>query len=178
MDRIRVKDKSFELYINRTTIQNRIAEIAQQIDSDYTGKSPMFIGVLNGAFIFAADLIRALSIPSEISFIKLSSYNSTTTTGSVKNIIGLKNNISDRHIIIVEDIVDTGTTMQDMLEQLKAHTPASIAIATLLSKPDARKFDIKADYTGFEIPDKFVVGYGLDYDEHGRDLPDIYQVTD
>ena len=138
----------------------------------------MFIIILNGSFIFAADLLRALSIHAEMSFVKLSSYSGTTSSGNILTEIGLKENPEGRHIIIVEDIVDTGKTLFAFIPELEKRHPASIKIAALLSKPEALACDIKADYVGFEIANKFVVGYGLDYDGLGRNLPDVYELAD
>ena len=138
------------------------------------GKNPLLLAVLNGAFVFAADLMRELTIPCEISFVKLASYQGTTSTGKVKEVIGINENLAGRTVIIVEDIVESGTTMKQMIESLGTRNPASVHICTLLLKPDRLKVDLDIDYAAFRIPNDFIVGYGLDYDQQGRQLPDIY----
>lgn len=178
MTEVILHDKRFCPYIHRAQIQQRIAELAAKIDKDYDGLNPLFIGILNGSFIFAADLFRAISIKAEISFIKLASYQGTSSTGNVITAIGLEDNLQDRHIIILEDIVDTGKTLFSFLPVIERQGPASVRIATLLSKPDARQHHVPIAYTGFEIPDKFIVGYGLDYDKLGRNLPELYILAD
>lgn len=176
---VQVLDKHFEPYIDRTAIAGRIAQLGKEIDADYKGLNPLFIGILNGSFIFAADLFRAISIPAEISFVKLASYKGTSSTGNVVTAIGMEENISGRHIIIVEDIIDTGRTMHTFIPELLQRQPASIKIAAFLSKPEALLYpDIQVHYTGFSIPNKFVLGYGLDYDGMGRNLPDLYVLKD
>lgn len=178
MNRVKVADKYFELFIDNQQIQQKIAEIAKTIEEEYRDKNPVFLCVLNGAFMFAADLMRIVQIPSEVSFIKLSSYSGMQSTGDVKTLIGLNNSISDRHVILVEDIIDTGKTIHELLPLLHAKQPASVRLASILSKPDARTHDVHIDYTGFEIADKFVVGYGLDYNQFGRNLPHIYALAE
>ena len=175
---VQVGDKSFRLYLSKETIQNRITELGKQIENDHSGLNPLFIGILNGSFIFAADLLRSISVPAEISFVKLTSYSGTSSTGNVATAIGLKEDLQDRHVIIVEDIIDTGKTLHTFLPGLLELKPASLKLACLLSKPDALQHDINIDYTGFSIPDNFVVGYGLDYNGYGRNLPDIYTLAD
>ena len=155
-------------------IQLRVLSIAEKINKDYQGKTPLFLGVLNGAFLFMADLFKGINLECEISFIRVSSYSGTSSTGQLKNIIGLNDNISGRDIIVVEDIVDTGDTMKYLLDELQKSNPASVRLATILFKPAALKQNVKPDYVGFEIPLAFVVGYGLDYDGLGRNLNDIY----
>lgn len=171
---ITIHDKEFVPFLTSDEISKRIKALAWKINADYAGKRPLVLGILNGSFIFAADLFRELVVEAEISFIKLASYKGTTTTGNVITAIGLEETLTDRHIIIVEDIIDTGKTLSTFLPQLTRQQPASIKIATFLTKPTALKYDVKADYTAFEIEDKFVVGYGLDYDGLGRNLPDLY----
>lgn len=178
MKKVTVHDKEFEVYLDRDTIWSRVQTIGRQLDIDYKGLNPLFIGVLNGAFIFAADLFRVLNIEAEISFVKLTSYEGTSSTGAVVSAIGLKEDVKDRHVIIVEDIVDTGKTLSEFLPQVLAQSPASLKIASFLTKPEALKHDVKADYVGFEIPNKFVVGYGLDYNGQGRNLTDLYQLVE
>lgn len=172
---IQVGDKSFSLYIKSEQINVRIQAIAAQINAAYKDKCPVFIGVLNGSFLFIADLIREISTPCEVSFIKISSYSGTGSTGTIKKAIGLPDRLQGRDIIIVEDIVDTGFTMQSVLEDIYQQSPGSVSICTLLYKPAALLHEVKElRYIGFEIPNDFVVGYGLDYDGLGRNLRDIY----
>ncbi len=178
MQIIRVHNRPFRPYINAAEIAIRVAEMGRQISVDYAGKDPLFLGILNGSFIFAADLFRSVDIPAEISFIKLASYKGTTSTGNVITAIGLEENLRGRHVIIVEDIVDTGKTMSHFIPELQQRGPASVKIACFLSKPDAMKYNITPDYTGFVIPDNFVVGYGLDYDGYGRNFKDLYVLAD
>lgn len=174
---VQVKDKTFRPFISSDKLQHRIAELGAAISKEYAGLHPLFIGILNGSFIFAADLFRSITIDAEISFIKLASYQGTTSTGKVVTAIGLDETLNGRHIIIVEDIVDTGNTMNAFLPELLDRRPASVKIAALLIKPASLMHDIKVDYHGFEISNEFVVGYGLDYDGYGRNLPELYQVT-
>ncbi|GGD47452.1 hypoxanthine phosphoribosyltransferase [Emticicia aquatilis] len=169
-----IRDKSFVPFIEHNPLQDRIKALAQEINKDYAGKNPLLIGVLNGSFMFIADLFKSIEIECEVTFIRVSSYQSTESTGKVKQVLGLKEDIQNRHIVIVEDIVDTGMTMQEILGQLAAKQPASIKIMTMLFKPEALKVPLKLDYVGFEIENKFVVGYGLDYDGYGRNLDAIY----
>ncbi|MFK7934691.1 MAG: hypoxanthine phosphoribosyltransferase [Saprospiraceae bacterium] len=174
---IQVKDLTFKPYLSEADIQRRIQLLALQIEQDYQGKNPLFIGVLNGAFVFIADLLRYCNLDCEISFVKLSSYDGTKSTGEIKQAIGLNEEILGRNLIIVEDIVDTGKTMSSFITQLEKLQPASIALASLLFKPSALKHAVKIDYLGFEIPDLFVIGYGLDYNGIARNLKDIYQLV-
>ena len=169
-----IKDKNFVPFIEAERLQNRIKELAQQLNKDYEGKNPLLIGVLNGSFMFIGDLFKSIDIACEVTFIRVASYQSTESTGQVKQILGLKEDIKNRHVVIVEDIVDTGMTMQEVLGQLASNKPASIKILTLLYKPEALKVPLKVHYVGFEIETKFVVGYGLDYDGYGRNLDAIY----
>ena len=175
---IQVIDKTFIPYLSELEIQTRIAELAKQICIDYEGKKPLFIGILNGSFIFASDLFKNISIPATISFIKLVSYKGTTSSGTVITSIGLEEDLTDKDIILVEDIVDTGKTMSEFIPTLQKLQPASIKICTLLQKPEALQFPIEVDYVGFKIPNKFVVGFGLDYDGYGRNSKEIYQLQD
>lgn len=160
--------------ITANAIKQRVKKLSDQINLDYKGKQPLFLGVLNGAFLFMADLFKGINLECELSFIKVASYNGTASSGNVKSLIGLKENISGRDIIVVEDIVDTGDTMKYLLSELQKHQPNSIKLATFLFKPSALKHNLKPDYVGFEIEPAFVVGYGLDYDGYGRNLNDIY----
>jgi hypoxanthine phosphoribosyltransferase len=177
MNSIQVHDKTFIPYLSSEEIQNRITQLAQQISEEYTNKQPLFLGILNGSFIFAADLFKQISIPASISFIKLVSYKGTSSTGTVITSIGLEEDLTDKDIIIVEDIVDTGKTLTEFIPSLSKQNPNSIKICTLLQKPDALKYPLDVDYIGFSIPNKFVVGYGLDYDGLGRNTAAIYQLN-
>jgi hypoxanthine phosphoribosyltransferase len=178
MANIQIHDKVFSPFLSRDVIKDRVAVLGREINLAFAGRNPLLIGILNGSFIFAADLFRELTIDAEISFIKLASYKGTSSTGHVVTAVGLEENLKGRHIIIVEDIIDTGKTLNSFMPEIYSRQPASVAIATFLTKPTALQYDIKADYTGFEIADKFVVGYGLDYDGFGRNLPDLYVLAD
>ncbi len=171
---IKLKDKTFEIYIPEEDLQRRIQEIGRQISQDYESKMPLFIAILNGSFMFAADLFKHIFIPCAITFVKVASYEATHSTGKLQQLFGLQENINGRHVIIVEDIVDTGITIEGIIEYLQASNPQSIQIATLLHKPEAYQKQISLSYVGFVIPNKFVVGYGLDYDQLGRNLKDLY----
>lgn len=174
MDKVTYNGMTFVPYITSESIQRRIAVIAESIEREYAGRSPLFLCVLNGAFPFAADLFRAVNLDSEISFIRLKSYEGTSTTGKVKEVLGLNEDLTGRDVIVVEDIVDTGRTISKLVDDLKAKNPASVRVATLLFKPDAVQCGIKPDYVGFEIPTKFIIGFGLDLDGKARNLRDIY----
>jgi hypoxanthine phosphoribosyltransferase len=176
MGQITIKDKTFEVSINETTIKQRVREVAQQMSRDLEGKNPLFLAVLNGAFIFAADLMREMTIPCEISFVKLASYQGTTSTGSIKEVIGINEDLSGRTVVIVEDIVESGLTIKRMMEQLGTRNPASVQVCTLFFKPEKLKEDLKLDYVAFSIPNDFILGYGLDYDQQGRQLKDVYSL--
>jgi hypoxanthine phosphoribosyltransferase len=176
MSSIKVHDKEFISYLSSAEIDEQVARVAAEINRDYTGKKPLFIAILNGAFIFAADLFKYITLEAEICFIKLASYKGVKSTGKVITAIGLDVDLYGREVIIVEDIVDTGKTLSQFLPQLEHHHPASLKIASLLHKPDAMIHPIKIDYLGFTIPDKFVIGYGLDYDGLGRNIKEIYQL--
>ena len=176
MKQVTIEDKTFGIYIQDKEIQQAIQKIANEMNVLYADKKPIFISVLNGAFMFTADLLKKIEVPCELSFIKLSSYSGTTSTGTVKEIVGLQEEISGRDVIVIEDIIDTGITMQKIISQLESRNPASIRIATLLLKPDSVKVSVNPDFVCFSIPDKFVVGYGLDLNGIGRNLPDIYQL--
>lgn len=175
---ITIHDKTFVPYITEAEIKERVKAIAADISRDYADKKPLFVAILNGAFMFASDLFKELNIEAEIAFIKLASYKGTTSTGKVLTAIGLDADIHNRHVIIVEDIVDTGKTLNTFLPTLEHSQPKSLKLATLLHKPDATVFPIKTDYLCFSIPNKFVVGYGLDYDGLGRNLKEIYQIKE
>ena len=177
METITVKDKKFKLSIDSQTIQNSIKKIADKINADYASKDIFFIGILNGSFMFAADLIKNITVDCTVSFTKLATYDGTHSTGVVKELIGLKENIENKHVVIIEDIVDTGFTMKSVLAQLSEKNPADIKIATLLFKPQSFKENFKVDYVCLEIPNDFIVGYGLDYDGYGRNYKSIYTVV-
>lgn len=175
---VQVQDLSFETYINKKVIKQKVKEMGKELEKEFKDKKPIFLAILNGSFVFAADLVRACNFEHEISFIKLTSYEGTTSSGKVVTQIGLQEDLADRDVIIVEDIVDTGTTIFHFLPTLKKSNPKSITIVSLLQKPAALKFPLEIDYVGFEIPNKFVVGYGLDYNGLGRNLKDIYQLRE
>lgn len=175
---IRVHDKLFAPYLTQEEIQTRISFIAEQLNTDYEGKKPLFIAILNGSFIFASDLFKKLHIEAEICFIKLASYKGSKSTGHVVTAIGLDVDVFGRDIVIIEDIVDTGKTLTEFLPQLTHQQPSSLKIVALLHKAEATMFPVPVDYLGFTIPDKFVVGYGLDYNGLGRNIPEIYKLVE
>ncbi len=177
MNTIQIKDRQFVLSIEEKKIQEAVKRVAEQMNKDLADKNPLFICVLNGAFMFTGDLMKHLDIPCEITFIKLSSYDGLYTTGTVKEVIGLNESVVDRNVVIIEDIVDTGITMERILDSLKAKGANEIKIAAFLQKPDALQRDIQIDYVAMKIPNQFIVGYGLDYDGHGRNLRNIYTVV-
>jgi len=177
MNQVKIHDKTFELYIPYEKIRSVVEEMAERMNSDFKGKNPLFICILNGSFMFAAELFKRINlVESEISFVKLASYNGDKSSGTVKQLIGLNENIEGRTVVILEDIVDTGITIDNILEQLAKLNPREVKIATLLLKPDALQKQVQLDYIGLEIPNDFIVGYGLDYDGYGRNLIDIYSV--
>lgn len=173
---IKIKDLSFELFIPEKEIKNRLQVLAKIITNDFKGEDLVLLGILNGSFIVMADLIRHIDLSVSCEFIKISSYSGIQTTGSVKSVLGLSIDLSGKNVLIVEDIVDTGISMNYLLSELSKQKPKRLSVATLLFKKDAFRFNYKLDYVGFEIPDKFVVGYGLDYDGLGRNLPNIYHL--
>lgn len=175
---LQIHDKTFEIFIAKDEILAEVKSLADQINSDYAGKEVVFVAILNGAFMFAADLMKKIHLPSEISFVKVSSYHGTNTTGRVDEVIGLNTKITDKHVVLIEDIVDTGITMDKVYSLLNVEKPASIEIISLLYKPEAFKGKHVPKYIGFSIPNKFVLGYGLDYNEHGRNTEDLYQLKD
>ena len=175
---VKIKDKSFETSITEAEIKQRVKAVAEQINHDMAGKNPLLLAVLNGAFVFAADLMRELTIPCEISFVKLASYQGVTSSGTVKEVIGINENLAGRTIIIVEDIVDSGLTMKRMIESIGTRNPASVHICTLLLKPDRLQVPLDIEYVAFSIPNDFILGYGLDYDQQGRQLRDIYTLKE
>jgi len=174
MKEIRILDKKFKELLTEKDIQKRIDELARQVNNDLSGKEVVFLGILNGAFLFAADLFRRVDFPARISFVKLASYEGTSSSGSIKELIGWNEDIKNKTIVIVEDIVDTGNTLERIVGELVIRKASEVRIATMLFKPEAYTKDIPLDYIGFEIPNDFVVGYGLDYDGFGRNLPSVY----
>ena len=176
MSVIQVNGKQFQPYLTAAEIDKQIERLGAAINKDYSGKRPLFIAILNGSFMFASDLFKELTIDAEICFIKLASYKGTRSTGHVVTSIGLDESLKDRHVIIIEDIVDTGKTLNEFLPQLNDQQPASLKIAALLHKPDATVYPLTIDYLGFAVPDKFLLGYGLDFDGLGRNLKEIYQL--
>ena len=175
---IAVHDKSFVPYLTAQEIIEKVKELADKIDKDYTGRCPLFISILNGAFMFSSDLFKYLTIEAEICFIKLASYKGTKSSGQVVTAIGLDVDIHGRDIIILEDIIDTGKTLNHFLPQIYNQQPSSLKIAVFLHKPEATVFPVKIDYVGFSIPNKFVLGYGLDYNGLGRNLSQLYQLKE
>jgi hypoxanthine phosphoribosyltransferase len=176
MSTVKVLDKHFSLFISKQEIQHKVSDLCERINADYIEKEPLFISVLNGSFVFAADLVRGLEIPHRISFIKVKSYDGLNSSGEVMELIGLSESLSDQDVIILEDIVDTGITMEKILTEVNDQHPRSVSIAALLMKPEALQRNIHVDYLGFKIPNNFVVGYGLDYNGFGRNLEGIYKV--
>lgn len=178
MSTIKIHDREFVKSIPAEEIAARVKMVAERINKDYAGRRPLLLGVLNGCFMFVSDLMKNLEIECEISFVKFSSYQGSETTGTVKQLVGLAESIEGRDVIVVEDIVDTGLTMYKMLETLASGNPASISIASLFLKPARLRVPVEVKYSAFEIPDRFIVGYGLDYDGLGRNLPDVYDVKE
>ena len=178
MSIVKIKDKTFKTSITEEEIKKQVKAVAQQISKDMEGKNPLFLAVLNGSFIFAADLMREMTIPCEISFVKLASYQGTTSTGKIKEVIGINEDLSGRTVAIVEDIVESGQTMKRMIESLGTRNPASVHICSLFFKPEKLQTELNIDYVAFRIPDDFIVGYGLDYDQQGRELRDVYTIVE
>ncbi|WP_291858478.1 hypoxanthine phosphoribosyltransferase [Marinilabilia sp.] len=178
MKRIQLLDKEFTLSIPASDIKKALWEMAEKMNKELRDKNPLMICILNGSFMFSSDLMKLIDFPCEISFVKLSSYDGMGSTGKVKHLIGLNEEIEGRTVVLLEDIVDTGVTIENLMKQLESQKPKDVRVATLLFKPEACKKDVKLDYVGMEIPNEFIVGYGLDYDGYGRNLPDIYTVTD
>ncbi len=178
MNNIKVLDKEFEPYISRVEIESAIDRICRQINKDMYDKNPLFLVMLNGAFMFASELLKKLDIDCETSFVKYSTYSGTKSNYEVKELIGLNNSLQGRNIVVIEDIIDSGFTMKCLLQKLEEMGAASIRIATMLFKPESFKFDYKIDYIGMNIGNEFIVGYGLDYNEHGRHYPSIYKIVE
>lgn len=175
---ITILDKEFTLYLSKQQIEDKISEIAKELTTRLADKNPLFLCILNGSFMFAADIMKNVNIPAEISFIKLASYEGTSSTGKISELIGLNKDIKGRTVVIIEDIIDSGLTMQHLLETLKEKDPENIIVTSLLVKPDNLKVDLDIDYCAFSIPDKFIIGYGLDYNGYGRNYPNIYVIKE
>jgi hypoxanthine phosphoribosyltransferase len=174
---IEVLDRKFKRSITREQLQEQVQRIAAELNRDLADKNPVFLGILNGAFMFAADLFKLIDIPCQITFLKLASYEGTATTGSVRQLIGINQDLKHRTVVVLEDIVDTGITLDTIIRQLNGFEPREVLVATMLHKPDATKRTVHLDYVGFKIPNEFVIGYGLDYDGYGRNLPEIYTLS-
>lgn len=178
MSQIQIHDKQFETFITADKLDKAVQKLADSLNVKMKGKIPVFLAVLNGSFMFASDLLKKITIPCEISFVKLASYSGTTSTEIVRELIGFDENMKGRTVVVLEDIIDSGITLQKVLEKLKELEVAEIIIATLLFKPDAFKMSFNVDLVGIEIPNDFIVGYGLDYDKQGRNLKDIYKIVE
>jgi hypoxanthine phosphoribosyltransferase len=178
MQTVTLKDKTFSLSISSAQIQKAVDDLADQLNKDLAGSTPLFMVILNGSFMFAADLLKKINLDCEVTFVKLASYSGTQSTENVKKLIGINEDISGRSIVILEDIVDSGITIEHLFEQLAEYKPASVKVVTFLFKPNAFKRSYSIDYVGMRIPNDFIVGYGLDYDGLGRNLPDIYKIVE
>jgi hypoxanthine phosphoribosyltransferase len=174
---VQVHDKFFEPFIDEEAIQKEVSRVAHEMNRDLASKDPIFLGILNGAFMFASDLYKQLDFPCQITFLKLASYSGTQSTGSVKQLIGINRDLKDRVVVVLEDIVDTGVTLDTIIRQLTGFEPAEIRVATFLHKPEATVKEVKLDYVGMEIPNTFILGYGLDYDGYGRNFREIYRLV-
>lgn len=177
MESVKIQDKKFQLYISKERIATAIQSLASEIKTDLNNEIPLFIGILNGSFVFTSDLMRAYDGLCEVSFIKLASYDKTTSTGKVNQLLGINEDLTDRTVVVLEDIIDTGATLQKIYDILQDEPIKCLKVATLFFKPEVFKKELHIDYVGIEIPDDFIVGYGLDYDGLGRNLPDIYKLT-
>lgn len=175
---ITCKDKQFELFLTSDAIQTRLKEMCAQVNTDYAGKKPVFLGILNGVFRLAGDVFNYIDIECEVSFVKLKSYVGTESSGALTTMLGLDADLEGRHVVLLEDIVDTGRTLHKFLPELEKLNPASVAILTLLNKPDAMEHDIPMKYIGFKVPNNFLIGYGLDYDGWGRQHNAIYTIVE
>ncbi len=175
---VKVHDKYFKRFIPETEILKQVKRVADEMNRDLAEKDPIFLGILNGAFMFASDLYKQLTFPCQISFLKLASYSGTKSTGTVKQLIGINMELKDRVVVVLEDIVDTGVTLDTIIRQLSGYQPAEIKVATFLHKPEATVREVRLDYVGMEIPNDFILGYGLDYDGYGRNFKEIYQLVD
>jgi hypoxanthine phosphoribosyltransferase len=174
---VKVHDKHFEPFISEDKIQIEVSRIAREMNRKLARKDPIFLGILNGAFMFASDLYKQLSFPCQITFLKLASYSGTQSTGTVKQLIGINRDLKDRVVVVLEDIVDTGVTLETIIRQLSGYQPAEIRVATFLHKPEATIKKVELDYVGLEIPNDFILGYGLDYDGYGRNFKEIYRLV-
>ena len=175
---VQVHDKHFEPFISEEKIRREVSRIATEMNHDLARRDPIFLGILNGAFMFASDLYKQLTFPCQITFLKLASYSGTQSTGTVKQLIGINRDLKDRVVVVLEDIVDTGVTLETIIRQLSGYQPSEIRVATFLHKPDATIREVKLDYVGMEIPNDFILGYGLDYDGYGRNFKEIYRLVD
>ena len=175
---VQVHDQYFKPFINEEAIQKEVSRVAEAMNRDLADRDPIFLGILNGAFMFASDLYKQLKFPCQITFLKLASYSGTQSTGSVKQLIGINRELKDRVVVVLEDIVDTGVTLDTIIRQLSGYEPEEILVATLLHKPEATVKEVKLDYVGMEIPNNFILGYGLDYNGYGRNFREIYQLVD
>ena len=178
METVTILDKTFRISISSAKIVERIKQLADEINHDLKNKEVVFVGILNGAFMFASDLLKFITIPCCISFLKFSSYVGTQASGDVKQLIGINDDLKDKTVVIIEDIVESGNTLNTAIQLLKENNPAEIKVAGLLLKPDSYKYNHRIDYIGFTIPNDFVIGYGLDYNGYGRNLNDIFTVID
>jgi len=178
MDNVKILDKEFSIYLTEEQILKEVKRVATEINKDYKDENPIFMGILNGSFMFASDLYKDITLDSQITFLKLASYEGTSTTGKIKRLIGINEDIKDKTVIIIEDIVDTGNTLDSIIKQLRGYEPKEIKLVTLLYKPEAYTKDFTIDYKCFDIPNDFIVGYGLDYDGYGRNLRHIYKIIE
>lgn len=176
--KVSVLDKNFEIFIDSERIHKAVLGMANRMNDDLKGKDVIFLGILNGSFMFASDLYKLIQVPSQISFLKLASYQGTSSSGNVKRLIGINEDLIGKTVVVLEDIVDTGITIDNIIKQLKGYEPAEIKLATLLLKPEALQTEVSLDYVGIEIPNDFIIGYGLDYNGYGRNLADIYKITE
>jgi hypoxanthine phosphoribosyltransferase len=177
MKKVKILDKEFKMCVPSVHIKRAVEQVSSLINNDYADKEILFISILNGSFMFSSDLLKRIKVPCKITFIKVASYSGTTSTGNIDELIGLNEDIKDKNIIIVEDIIDSGATMEMIYKKLKSMGPKSVKIATLLFKPQSYQKNLKIDYIGIELPEQFIVGYGLDYFGYGRNLEDIYSLT-
>ena len=178
MDNVKILDKEFSIYLTEEQILKEVKRVATEINKDHKNENPIFMGILNGSFMFASDLYKDITLDSQITFLKLASYQGTSTTGKIKRLIGINEDIKDKTVIIIEDIVDTGNTLDSIIKQLRGYEPKEIKLVTLLYKPEAYTKDFTIDYKCFDIPNDFIVGYGLDYDGYGRNLRHIYKIVE
>lgn len=178
MKDVKILDKEFSIYLSEEKILSKVKEVAEKINEDLAGEEPIFMGILNGSFMFASDLYKDITLDSQITFLKLASYDGTNSTGKIKRLIGINEDIKDKTVVVIEDIVDTGNTLESIIKQLRGYEPKEIKLVTLLYKPEAYTKDFKIDYKCFDIPNDFIVGYGLDYDGFGRNLRSIYKIIE